>query len=107
MKIFVAVVMTTALLVNQVTVAFSVDSLSRRDAFQAAFASATAAVGVVGISVLPANAMPTEETPRTITRMGGLLVGGLGGDVVMQCRRIGRNNNVNGPHVTSRISHLW
>jgi hypothetical protein len=52
--------------------AFSVDqpNVSRREAFQAAAAFTTAAA----IGILPVNAMPTEETPRTITRMGGLLV---------------------------------
>mmetsp|Transcript_99929 Transcript_99929/g.279918 ORF Transcript_99929/g.279918 Transcript_99929/m.279918 type:complete len:219 (+) Transcript_99929:68-724(+) len=51
--------------------AFSVD-LSRREAIQAAIAGA-AAVGPALISVFPANAMPSEETPRVVTRMGGLL----------------------------------
>ena len=55
--------------------AFSVD-VSRREAIQAAFAGA-AAIAPSLVSVLPANAMPDEETPRVITRMGGLLVGGL------------------------------
>lgn len=54
------------------SVAFSVDHLSRRQAIQAAI------VGAVGpglVSVFPANAVVEEETPRVVTRMGGLLVG--------------------------------
>ena len=50
--------------------AFSVE-LSRRQAIQAAVGGVVTAVAPI---VLPANAMPTEETPRIVTRMGGLLV---------------------------------
>lgn len=50
--------------------AFSVD-LSRREAIQAAIAGVAAAPSL--FSVLPANAVPSEETPRVTTRMGGLL----------------------------------
>ena len=51
---------------------FSVD-LSRREAIQAAIAGA-ATVIIPGVSVFPANAVVDEETPRVVTRMGGLLV---------------------------------
>ena len=49
------------------------DSISRRDSF-AGLASIVG--GVAGITALPnmAGAMPDDETPRIISRMGGLLV---------------------------------
>lgn len=50
--------------------AFSVD-LSRRQAIQAAMAGAAT---VIVPGVFPANAVVDEETPRVVTRMGGLLV---------------------------------
>ena len=49
--------------------AFSVD-INRRNAIQAAVAGVSSAVIP---AILPANAEVSEETPRTITRMGGLL----------------------------------
>ena len=49
---------------------FSVD-LSRRQAIQAAVAGVATAVVP---AVLPSNAVVDEETPRIVTRMGGLLV---------------------------------
>ncbi len=55
------------------TTGFSVD-LSRRQAIQAAFAGAATAIAPSLVSVLPAYAMPDEETPRVVTRMGGNLV---------------------------------
>lgn len=51
--------------------AFSVD-VSRRQAIQAAFTGA-ATLAAPGL-VFPANAAVSEETPRVVTRMGGLLV---------------------------------
>ena len=76
MKTFITLATTTAFLTSPQGAAAwsSVNPLSRRDAIQAAFASTAAATVAAGVAVLPANAMPTEETPRTITRMGGLLV---------------------------------
>ena len=53
--------------------AFSVD-LSRREIFQAAMAGAVVAPMAL-IPVDPARAAVEEETPRVVTRMGGLLVG--------------------------------
>ena len=75
MKTFITLATTAALLAHPQGAAAwsSVNPLSRRDAIQATFAAGAATV-VAGVSVLPANAMPSEETPRTITRMGGLLV---------------------------------
>jgi hypothetical protein len=52
--------------------AFSVN-LSRRKAIQAAIAGVAAAPSL--FSVLPANDLPSEETPGVVTRMGGVLVG--------------------------------
>lgn len=52
---------------------FSVET-SRRQAIQAAIGGVATAVAPSLISVLPANAVVSEETPRTITRMGGFLV---------------------------------
>lgn len=72
MKTTTQVVVAAAWMLNGSASAFSVD-LSRREAIQAAIAGA-AAVGPALISVFPANAMPSEETPRVVTRMGGLLV---------------------------------
>ncbi len=54
--------------------AFSLD-LSRRDAIQAAIVGTATVVAPGLLSVLPANAAVEEETPRVVTRMGGLLVG--------------------------------
>jgi presenilin-like A22 family membrane protease len=52
------------------TSAFSID-MSRRQAIQAAIGG----VATVALpSILPANAVVSEETPRVVTRMGGLLV---------------------------------
>ena len=53
--------------------AFSVD-LSRRRAIQAAAAGVASAVVPGIVSTKPANAEVSEETPRVVTRMGGLLV---------------------------------
>jgi hypothetical protein len=53
---------------------FSVD-VSRRQAIQAAFGGVVTAVVPSLLSILPANAVVDEETPRIVTRMGGLLVG--------------------------------
>lgn len=50
---------------------FSVD-LSRRQALQAAIAGASTVI-IPGVSIFPANAVVDEETPRLVTRMGGLL----------------------------------
>ena len=50
------------------------ENLSRRQALQSAFAGTAAVVTATSGSVLPANAIPSEETPRIVTRMGGLLV---------------------------------
>lgn len=76
---------TTALLLCGGASAFSVD-ISRREAIQAAVAS-VATVVTTGFVALPANAIPSEETPRTITRMGGLLVGDIvNTHLVVQCR---------------------
>lgn len=52
---------------------FSVET-SRRQAIQAAMGGIATAVAPSLISVLPANAVIDEETPRIVTRMGGLLV---------------------------------
>ena len=52
---------------------FSVET-SRRQAIQAAVGGIATAVAPSLISVLPANAVVDEETPRIVTRMGGLLV---------------------------------
>ena len=52
---------------------FSVET-SRREAIQAAMGGIATAVAPSLIAVLPANAVVDEETPRIITRMGGLLV---------------------------------
>ena len=52
---------------------FSVET-SRREAIQAAMGGIATAVAPSLIAVLPANAVVDEETPRVITRMGGLLV---------------------------------
>lgn len=53
--------------------AFSVEQ-SRRQAIQAIVGGVATAVAPSVISVLPANAVVDEETPRVVTRMGGLLV---------------------------------
>ena len=56
--------------------AFSSKELNRRESLQAL-------VGGVATAVIPAvvpqiaNALPSDETPRVVTRMGGLLVCGL------------------------------
>lgn len=49
--------------------------ISRRESF-ANIASVVGGIAGIGIVSLPnaANAMPTDETPRIITKMGGLLV---------------------------------
>ena len=53
--------------------AFSSNELNRRESLQAL-------VGGVATAVIPAvvpqiaNALPSDETPRVVTRMGGLLV---------------------------------
>lgn len=60
--------------------AFSINELSRRESLAALIGggAATTAVVMVGpnnnaLSILPANAMVDDETPRVVTRMGGLL----------------------------------
>ncbi|KAL3932752.1 MAG: hypothetical protein SGBAC_010705 [Bacillariaceae sp.] len=52
--------------------AFSVEQ-SRRQAIQSVVAGVATAVAPSIFSVLPANAVVDEETPRVVTRMGGLL----------------------------------
>jgi hypothetical protein len=52
---------------------FSMET-SRRQAIQAAMGGIATAVAPSLISILPANAVVDEETPRSVTRMGGLLV---------------------------------
>mmetsp|Transcript_12532 Transcript_12532/g.23415 ORF Transcript_12532/g.23415 Transcript_12532/m.23415 type:complete len:222 (+) Transcript_12532:186-851(+) len=47
--------------------------LSRRQSLQAFFGGVATAVAPSVIPVLPANAVVDEETPRVVTRMGGLL----------------------------------
>lgn len=53
--------------------AFSVEK-SRRQAIQAIGGGVATAIAPGVIAVLPANAVVSEETPRVVTRMGGLLV---------------------------------
>ncbi|CAJ1931103.1 unnamed protein product [Cylindrotheca closterium] len=52
--------------------AFSVEQ-SRRQAIQAVVGGMASVIAPSVISVLPANAVVSEETPRVVTRMGGLL----------------------------------
>merc|ERR1719276_396553 len=52
--------------------AFSVEQ-SRRQACQAIAGGMATVIAPSVISVLPANAVVDEETPRIVTRMGGLL----------------------------------
>jgi hypothetical protein len=47
---------------------------SRRESLQALVGGVATAVMPSVIPVLPANAVVDEETPRVVTRMGGLLV---------------------------------
>jgi hypothetical protein len=49
--------------------------LSRRQSIQAVIGGIATAVTSNVIPVFPANAVVDEETPRIVTRMGGLLVG--------------------------------
>ena len=51
---------------------FSVDS--RREMLQKAIVGGVAVAAPAAFQVLPANAVVDEETPRVVTRMGGLLV---------------------------------
>lgn len=53
--------------------AFSAE-FSRRQSLQAVIGGVATAVAPSIIPVLPANAVVDEETPRVVTRMGGLLV---------------------------------
>ena len=53
---------------------FSVGEISRREAFQAAVGGLATIVAPSLIATLPVNAVVDEETPRSTTRMGGLLV---------------------------------
>jgi hypothetical protein len=52
---------------------FSVE-ISRRQAIQAAMGGVMTVAAPSLVSVFPANAVVEEETPRIVTRMGGLLV---------------------------------
>jgi hypothetical protein len=52
---------------------FSVE-VSRRQAIQAAIGGVITVAAPSLVSVFPANAVPDEETPRIVTRQGGLLV---------------------------------
>jgi hypothetical protein len=52
---------------------FSVQ-VSRRQAMQAAIGGVMTVAAPSLVSVFPANAVPDEETPRIVTRQGGLLV---------------------------------
>jgi hypothetical protein len=52
---------------------FSVE-VSRRHAIQAAIGGVMTVAAPSLVSVFPANAVPDEETPRIVTRQGGLLV---------------------------------
>lgn len=69
MKIFNVAALLVALSAS--ASAFSVD---RRQAIQAVVGGMATVVAPSVISVLPANAVVDEETPRIVTRMGGLLV---------------------------------
>lgn len=53
--------------------AFSGDLFSRRESLQALVGGVATAAAIPAL-LFPANAAVTEETPRTVTRMGGLLV---------------------------------
>lgn len=71
MKIFSIAALLVALSAS--ASAFSVEQ-SRRQAIQAVVGGMATAIAPSVISVLPANAVVSEETPRVVTRMGGLLV---------------------------------
>ena len=48
-------------------------TVSRRESFARVVSTFGGIAGIAASAVLPANALPSEETPRTTTRMGGLL----------------------------------
>jgi hypothetical protein len=70
MKFFNAAILLTTI---SAASGFSMET-SRRQAIQAAIGGIATAIAPSLVSVLPANAVVDEETPRVITRQGGLLV---------------------------------
>ena len=64
-----------AILVGENVSAFS-SELNRRQSLQALVGGVASAAVVAPTVVVPeiANALPSDETPRVVTRMGGLLV---------------------------------
>jgi hypothetical protein len=71
---FVAAALTVISLTATTTNGFSVGDVSRREMLQKAVIGGVAVAAPAAFQVLPANAVVDEETPRVVTRMGGLLV---------------------------------